>query len=107
MSHWTPTQALEQLRAEGSEFSTLFQHGSLEIEFYRPNQVDRQQPHTRDEIYVVAAGHGRFMVQGRECSFQPGDVLFVPAGAEHRFYDFSEEFGTWVFFYGPQGGEAA
>lgn len=107
MSHWTAAQALEQLHAEGNEFSTLFRHGSLEVEFYKPDQVDLQQPHTRDELYVIATGHGQFIVQGRECSVQPGDVLFVPAGAEHRFYDFSADFGTWVFFYGPQGGEAA
>lgn len=34
-----------------------------------------------------------------------GDVLFVAAGVEHRFSNFSEDFVTWVFFYGPQGGE--
>ncbi|WP_018915364.1 cupin domain-containing protein [Thiomonas sp. FB-6] len=107
MSHWTPAQALAQLHAEGSEFSALFRHGSLEVEFYKPNKVDRQQPHTRDELYVIATGHGQFIVQGRECRVGPGDVLFVPAGAEHRFYGFSEDFGTWVFFYGPQGGESA
>ena len=89
MSHWTPAQALERLCTEGREFSTLFRHGSLEVEFYKPDRVDRQQPHTRDELYVIAAGRGRFVVQGRECDVQPGDVLFVPAGAEHRFFDFS------------------
>jgi hypothetical protein len=31
----------------------LFRHGSLEVEFYRPEGVDLQQPHDRDEIYVV------------------------------------------------------
>ncbi len=30
---------------------------------------------------------------------------FVAAGVEHRFSKFSEDFSTWVFFYGPQGGE--
>jgi mannose-6-phosphate isomerase-like protein (cupin superfamily) len=39
--------------------------------------------------------------------FGPGDVLFVPAGVEHRFEDFSDDFVTWVVFYGPEGGEAA
>ena len=32
-------------------------------------------------------------------------LLFVPAGMEHRFEDLSEDFGTWVVFYGPAGGE--
>jgi hypothetical protein len=24
---------------------------------------------------------------------------------EHRFEDFTEDFATWVVFYGPEGGE--
>lgn len=35
-----------------------------------------------------------------------GDVLFVPAGVEHRFEDFSDDLAGWVVFYGPEGGEA-
>ena len=38
--------------------------------------------------------------------FGVGDVLFVPAGVIHRFEDFSDDFATWVFFYGPEGGES-
>ncbi len=37
--------------------------------------------------------------------FGPGDALFVPAGAVHRFEEFSEDFAAWVVFYGPEGGE--
>ena len=32
-------------------------------------------------------------------------VLFVPAGVEHRFDDFSDDFAAWVVFFGPKGGE--
>jgi len=34
-----------------------------------------------------------------------GDVIFAPAGIEHRFENFSDDFVTWVIFYGPVGGE--
>jgi uncharacterized RmlC-like cupin family protein len=37
--------------------------------------------------------------------FRAGDVLFVCAGVPHRFENFSADFATWVFFYGPEGGE--
>jgi hypothetical protein len=37
---------------------------------------------------------------------QPRDFLFVAAGDEHRFVEFTEDFSTWVLFYGPEGGEA-
>ena len=32
-------------------------------------------------------------------------ALFVPAGRRHRFEDFSENYVTWVVFYGPPEGE--
>ena len=31
----------------------------------------------------------------------------MPAGTEHRFEDMSQDFGTWMVFYGPEGGEGA
>jgi hypothetical protein len=31
--------------------------------------------------------------------------LFVAAGTEHRFDEFSEDLAVWVVFHGPQGGE--
>jgi len=34
------------------------------------------------------------------------DVLFVKARVVHRFEEFSDDFLVWVFFYGPEGGEA-
>ena len=42
---------------------------------------------------------------GQRIAFGPGDVLFVGAKVEHRFEDFSDDFATWVVFYGPRGGE--
>ena len=101
-----PARALEHLRESGREFIELFAHGSLVVEVYRPDGVDRQTPHTRDEVYVVLSGSGWFVNGARRHRFEPGQVLFVPAGVEHRFEDFTPDFATWVFFYGPEGGES-
>ncbi|MFL5244812.1 MAG: cupin domain-containing protein [Gemmataceae bacterium] len=92
-------------QAAGKEFDTLFRHGSLEIEIYRPDKVDRQQPHTRDEVYVIISGAGFFVEEGVRQPFEAGEILFVAAGVSHRFEDFTGDFATWVFFYGPEGGE--
>ncbi len=80
-------------------------HGTLEVEIYAPRGRDPQAPHTRDEIYVVIRGNGSFVDGPVRETFEPGDVLFVPAGVEHRFEDFTNGFAAWVFFYGPEGGE--
>lgn len=99
-------EALKHLQDEQVLFATLFSHGSLEVEMYKPQRVDMQKPHLRDEVYVVARGTSRFTAGDREYDVVAGDVLFVPAGMEHRFREFSDDFATWVFFYGPEGGES-
>jgi mannose-6-phosphate isomerase-like protein (cupin superfamily) len=90
----------------GRASSLLLTHGSLELRFYAPKGHDPQTPHTRDELYVVASGTGWFVRADERVPFVPGDALFVAAGVEHRFEDFSDDFSTWVMFYGPEGGEA-
>ncbi len=104
-ARFTPAAALEALETAGGEFTTLFRHGSLEVEIYRPAGIDRQQPHRFDELYVVISGIGAFLRGAERMAFGPGDALFVPAGVEHRFVDFSHDFVTWAFFFGPEGGE--
>lgn len=100
-------QTLALLREHRTPFLEVFQHGSLQVEVYKPEGKDLQQPHSRDEVYIVISGTGEFLNNGVRCRFGPGDFLFVPAGVEHRFEDFSEDFSTWVLFYGPEGGEKA
>jgi mannose-6-phosphate isomerase-like protein (cupin superfamily) len=97
--------AARLLKESKSLFTEVFKHGSLVVEFYKPDKVDHQQPHDRDEIYVIATGTGIFFNGGRRFNFKPGDFLFVPAGVDHRFENFTDDFSTWVFFYGPVGGE--
>jgi mannose-6-phosphate isomerase-like protein (cupin superfamily) len=52
---------------------------------------------------LPAAAH--FYNDGERTPFDVGDVLFVRAGNEHRFENFTDDFATWVIFYGPDGGE--
>ena len=93
--------------SEGIPSAFCFEHGTLQVKMYRPAGQDPQKPHTRDEIYVIARGSGWFLNGTDRHPFQVGDVLFVPSGAEHRFVEFTDDFCTWVMFYGPEGGEAA
>ncbi len=103
MSTITPDQARALLK--GGRFVNVLRHGSMELEIYAPQGQDNQQPHTRDELYVVISGTGHFDNNGSVTPFAPGDVLIVRAGAPHRFTDFTDDFATWVLFSGPDGGE--
>lgn len=90
---------------EGKRFTTVFKHGTLVVEVYAPRGHDPQQPHTRDEIYVVASGRGEFVAGDERVRFGPNDFLFAAAGVRHRFENFTDDLAVWVMFYGPEGGE--
>ena len=103
----TLAEALAAVETAPQRLATLFRHGTLVVEFYAPKGSDPQTPHERDEVYVIARGRGVFRCDGRREPFRGGDFLFAPAGMEHGFEEFSDDFGAWVLFYGPEGGEPA
>ncbi|WP_035725159.1 cupin domain-containing protein [Fodinicurvata fenggangensis] len=81
----------------------VFEQGSeVTVELYAPVGEDRQTPHDRDELYIVATGEGTFRRGEEVVSFTPGDMLYVPAHVPHRFETFSQDFKAWVIFYGPK-----
>lgn len=106
--HLTLEEAATQLAKEKEQvFTVLLRHGTMQVEYFAPKNVDRQTPHSQDEIYVIASGESRLFRHGEYVQCRKNDVLFVPAGMEHRFEDFTDDFATWVIFYGQEGGEAS
>jgi len=67
-----------------------------------PNE---QVPHFQDEVYVIVRGRGVLCHDGERDPFEAGDLLFVAAGTQHCFEDFTGDLAVWVLFYGPPGGE--
>jgi mannose-6-phosphate isomerase-like protein (cupin superfamily) len=92
---------------DGKRFAPVFHHGTLLVKFYIPHGTDPQQPHHRDEAYIVASGSGTYRHADERVPFETGDFLFAEAGVPHCFENFSDDFATWVLFYGPEGGELA
>ena len=102
----TVEEAMARLPSpEGKRFATVLEHGSLAVEIYAPRGIDPQQPHTRDEAYIVVQGRGEFINGESRELITLGDFLFVPAGVEHRFVNFTDDLIVWVIFYSPEGGE--
>jgi len=113
MTDWLVTLAEAKAAPipEGARSALLMKHGTMTLRYYAPRGRDLQTPHEQDEIYVVASGSGTFALGQDEGSlerrrFGPGDAVFAPAGWVHRFENFSDDFATWVVFWGPKGGEA-
>lgn len=78
----------------------------MQLRWYAPEGEDPQVPHDQDELYIVRSGTGWLRGGAERVGFVPHDALFVRAGEPHRFEDFSNDFATWVVFYGPKGGES-
>ncbi|HUF71854.1 MAG TPA: cupin domain-containing protein [Gammaproteobacteria bacterium] len=83
---------------EGERYALGFEQGTMSLGFYAPIGADPQRPHKRDEIYIVQSGASRFALEDQILSLSAGDAVFVPAGAAHRFEDFSSDLGHGLSF---------
>jgi len=91
---------------DGERAISLLRRGSLDVMLSaRPLRPNLQKTHAQDELYVVVRGRGVLFHDGKRESFEAGDCLFVAAGTEHCFEEFSDDLAVWVIFYGPAGGE--
>ena len=99
----------DQDRARGSESWIEFQRAddlSTGLYVLDVGELDEQEPHTEDEIYVCVTGQAHFVTPTGECDVSPGSVIFVPAREEHRFVDITEKLRLVVVF-GPAEGSLA
>jgi mannose-6-phosphate isomerase-like protein (cupin superfamily) len=65
---------------------------------------DPQSPHDEDEVYYVVAGRAAITVAGESRDVAAGSVVFVSAGAEHRFHDITERLELLVVFAPAESG---
>jgi mannose-6-phosphate isomerase-like protein (cupin superfamily) len=89
----------------GKRLATVVERGTLRLLCSRPLAPNVQSTHEQDELYVVVQGSGVLFHDGKRDPFSAGDAMFVAAGVEHRFEDFTEDLTVWVIFYGSKGGE--
>ena len=89
----------------GARATAVFQLGTLDVALSLPVHPNIQTPHTQDELYFVVRGRGALIHEGQRDAFQAGDLLFVAAGCDHHYEDFSTDLALWRMFYGPHGGE--
>lgn len=90
--------------AEGLGYLEFLRAPSLSLGLYvlPVGADDRQQPHAEDEVYYVIGGRARFRAGEKDHCVEPGSILFVEAGVEHRFYDIDQDLQLLVFFAPPE-----
>jgi len=90
---------------EGERSALVLHRGTLDIRLSLPLPPNVQTPHAQDELYAVVRGRGVLVHGGERTPFEAGDLLFVAAGVEHHYADFSADLALWRIFYGVAGGE--
>ncbi|MBI3897152.1 MAG: cupin domain-containing protein [Gammaproteobacteria bacterium] len=83
------------------DWLVAFDNTDCLVEYWAPRDPDTQEPHDRDEVYVIIAGDADFDMNGQRRAVVDGDLIFVPAGMPHRFVRFSADLAMWVVFFGP------
>lgn len=72
-----------------ARFMNADEHGletiSLMLGEVQPGDGPRLHRHDYEEVFVVAEGHGSFVIGDQTVEAGPGDIVLVPAGVPHRF----------------------
>ena len=94
-----------KLKAEGGAYLEFIRTPDLSAGMYRlkAGEVDAQTPHNEEEIYYVISERARFLSGEKDMAVASGDILFLPAKEDHRFYDVEEDLELLVVF-GPAEG---
>jgi mannose-6-phosphate isomerase-like protein (cupin superfamily) len=108
MSAWEVLDAISERKRHGERYYEFFRDRSLSLGIYglSAGESDPQQPHTEDEVYYIVRGSGRMRIGDRDRAVTPGSVVFVGAGAEHRFHSIEEDLEVLVVFAPSEGSRA-
>jgi len=85
---------------EGEPYQCILNQPGAQILIFAPRGTDHQTPHNRDEAYFIMTGSATLEIKGEPYAVSAGDVAWVPKNVEHRFIDISDDFVSWVAFFG-------
>lgn len=94
------SELLDKQAASGKPWLPFLKVPSLYCGMYvlKAGAGDPQNPHQDDEVYYVESGRAKIRVNDEVHDALPGSVIFVKAGAQHKFHDIEEDLKLLVFF---------
>jgi len=97
---FTLTDIIARQKEARSRYHEYLRMPTMSAGLYRlaAQSDDPQRPHGQDELYHVLLGHATLQVDGQDHLVGPGSVVFVPAGATHRFHTITEDLEVMVVF---------
>jgi mannose-6-phosphate isomerase-like protein (cupin superfamily) len=101
MPHFYHIEGLgQQHTGQGKPFLEFLRVPAMSAGIYvlPKGSKDSQKPHDEDEIYYVIRGHARMQIGDESSEVRPGSLIFVEAGAKHRFYEIDEDLEVLVVF---------
>ncbi|MES2315088.1 MAG: cupin domain-containing protein [Patescibacteria group bacterium] len=85
---------IEKLTLENTDFRRVLYtapHSQLVLMSLLPGEdIGMEVPHV-DQFFRFEAGEGKSIINGKEYMVTDGDVIIVPAGAEHNFINTGTE----------------
>ena len=91
---------MDQQNQSGQDYLEFLRVPALSAGLYMlaAGAVDKQEPHTEDEIYYVISGSGFIQVDQESRPVEAGSLIFVNANVEHRFHTITEDLRVLVIF---------
>lgn len=99
---------LDQLEAERvanqGAYLQFLRERNMSVGLYAldAGQLDPQQPHRQDEVYLVMSGRASVTVGEETTTVGRGSVVYVPAGVPHKFHHITEDLRVLVVFSPPE-----
>ena len=93
-------ESLAKAHPQGKSYFEILRVPSMSLGIYKLSAggADPQNPHKQDEVYYVLSGKAKLRVEDKGVSAVPGSILFVEAGAEHKFVEIEEDLTLLIFF---------
>lgn len=96
---------INQQKRSNQAYLEFLRENSMSMGLYhlKVNAIDRQSPHSEDEVYYVISGAAKINVDGEDHPVQAGSIVFVESGMPHRFHSITQDLTVLVFFAPAEG----